>query len=80
MSEYFFGLHAGHLTAQAGKIAKRHGAWHVNYTDPGTGRRRGWFECHNRGEPFDRRTAAAVLSDIEAVGGFAALQYCNSHR
>jgi hypothetical protein len=34
MSEYMFGLHQGHLTAKADQIAERHGAWHVNYTEP----------------------------------------------
>lgn len=75
MSEYFFGLHAGHLTARADKIAKRHGAWHVNYTDPGTGQRRGWFGCHNRGAPFDGATARAVMTDIKTAGGFDALRH-----
>jgi hypothetical protein len=34
VSEYLFGLHNGHLTAAADQIAGRHGAWHVNYTEP----------------------------------------------
>jgi len=71
---YHFGLHAGHLRAQADRIAKRHGAMQVNHTEPG-GRRRGWFECPNRGEPFDGRTAAAVMADIDKVGGIDALRY-----
>lgn len=28
MGKYFFGLHSGHLTAKAQKIAERHGADH----------------------------------------------------
>jgi len=72
MSEYFFGLHSGHLTAQADLIAKKHGACHVNYTEP-RGRRRGWFCCDNRGEPFDSTTATAVFADIDKVGGISAL-------
>lgn len=74
MSEYFFGLHAGHLTARADRIARRHGAWHVNYTEP-RGERRGWFACPNRGNPFDERTATAVMADIEAAGGIEALRH-----
>lgn len=74
MSEHFFGLHAGHLSKRADDIAGKHGAWHVNYTDPGTGERRGWFATHNRGNPFDRDTANAVMSAIDAVGGIDALR------
>ncbi len=70
---FMFGLHDGHLTAKAQRIAKRHGADHINYTEPG-GRRRGWFTSPNRGSPFDQATAKAVLSDIEAAGGFDALK------
>ena len=72
MSDYFFGLHSGHLTKRADAIAKRHGAWHVNYTEP-RGEKRGWFACHNCGNPFDQATAAAVMADIAAVGGIEAL-------
>jgi hypothetical protein len=53
MSQHFFGLHSGHLTAQAERIARKHGAWHVNFTEP-RGERRGWFACPNRGNPFDQ--------------------------
>jgi len=73
MGPYFFGLHIGHLRARADRIAARHGASHVNYTEPGGGQRRGWFECKNRGAPFDRNTAVAVMADIEHAGGIAAL-------
>jgi hypothetical protein len=74
MREFCFGYHSGHLTARADKIAKRHGAGHINYTEP-DGRRRGWFACDNRGMPFDHRTADAVMADIEAAGGIDALRY-----
>lgn len=67
MSNYCFGLHSGHLTARANTIAKRHGAWHVNYTEP-RGERRGWFACPNRGAPFDGDIARAVMADIDQVG------------
>lgn len=70
MSEYFFGLHSGHLTASADRIAKRHDAWHTNYTErhgPGQTQKRGWFACENRGAPFDRATADAVMADIEML-------------
>lgn len=72
MNEYMFGLHSGHLTAKADTIAKKHGAWHVNYTEP-RGERRGWFACPNRGSPFDQATATAVMADIRAAGGIEAL-------
>ena len=74
MSEYLFGTHTGHLTAAADRIAKRHGANHVNYTEPG-GQRRGWFACQNRGDPFDGATARAVAAEIEQAGGLNALRY-----
>ncbi len=70
--DFCFGLYLGHLTARADAIARRHGAWHDNYTEPGTGIRRGWFGCPNRGPPFEGAIAKAVLADIEA-GGFDAL-------
>lgn len=68
MSKYFFGLHSGHLTTRAEKIAKRHGAWHINYTEP-DGKRRGWFCCPSRWSPFDAAVARAVMADIDAAGG-----------
>ena len=74
MNEHFFGLHWEHLRVAADRIAKRHGAWHVNYTDP-DGRRRGWFGCPNRGEPFDSERAGRVMADIDRVGGLQSLLY-----
>lgn len=74
MGEYCFGLHAGHLRAAAHRIALRHGAAHVNYTEP-DGRRRGWFAADNRGSPFDERVARAVLADIERAGGLESLLF-----
>lgn len=69
MSEHHFGLHRGHIDdAKADAIARRNGAWHVNYTDPGTREKRGWFCCRNLGFPFDRDTARAVMADIRAAG------------
>lgn len=74
MTEHFFGLHNGHLTARADKIAKRHDAWHVNFVDPCGNRPRGWFACPNLGEPFDSDTAKAVMADIEQAGGIESLR------
>ena len=73
MSAYLFGLHYGHLTREADKIAKRHGATHVNYTEP-WGAKRGWFAAPNRGSPFDQLVADRVHADIEAAGGIEALR------
>jgi hypothetical protein len=72
MSEFQFGLHSGHLVAKAQRIAARHGADHVNYTEP-SGRKRGWFAGPNRGSPFDGWLARDVLAEIEAAGGIEAL-------
>ena len=85
MSEHFFGLGRGHLSAKAGKIARQHGAHLVNYTDPGCGcgygcrggcsaNRRHWFACENRGAPFDDWTASAVMAAIDRAGGIEALR------
>jgi hypothetical protein len=68
MSEHFFGLHRGHLPARADNIAQKFGAWHVNYTEPGTGILRGWFACPNRGQPFNGITAQQVVDAIVAAG------------
>ena len=65
---YHFGLHSGHLTSEADRIARRHGATHVNYTEP-NGERRGWHSGPNRGEPFDSDLAAEVLAAVDAAGG-----------
>jgi len=73
VSEYLFGVHYGHLTAPADQIAGRHGAWHVNYTDP-HGQRRGWFACPNRGAQFDQAIAGAVMADIDRAGGIESLR------
>lgn len=75
MSQYLFGLGKGHLSDSADEIAKRHGARLVNHTDPGCGcghgcrgdcpaRARHWFECPNKGAPFDKQTADAVMADL----------------
>jgi hypothetical protein len=72
VSEYLFGLHNGHLTAAADRIAGRHGAWHVNYTEP-CGERRGWFACPNRGPSFYQMIARAVMADIDRAGGIETL-------
>lgn len=76
MNEYFFGLGPGWLPKKADKIARKHEARLVNYTDPqctcGHGcaigecksSRRHWFACQNRGEPFDSQTAATVMAAL----------------
>lgn len=67
MSEHFFGLGPGHLPKRADRIARKHGAYLVNFTEP-RGERRHWFACANQGEPFDSATARAVLDDLHAAG------------
>ncbi len=80
MSDYMFGMGAGWLPRKAAAIARQHGADQVNYTDPqcrcGHGCRAGecraarrhWFTVRNLGEPFNSRTAQAVLADLRVVG------------
>lgn len=74
MSEFFFGCHSGHLNARADKIAQRHGASHHNHIEPGTGIRRGWFACDNRGWLHDEPVMKAVMADIDAAGGIDGLR------
>lgn len=53
----------GHLPKRADKIARKHGAWLVNYTDP-NGRKSYWFAAPNLGSPHDdnrRRDLSAAL-------------------
>ena len=45
--------------------------WHdAPFSDPPSSDSviRGWFACHERGEPFDSATARAVLDDLTAAG------------
>jgi len=49
------------------RIAKRHGAYLVEATNPGTGYQR-WFCCPNLGHPFDDRTERAVYDDLAKAG------------
>ncbi|MCK9432128.1 MAG: hypothetical protein M0R00_04145 [Candidatus Omnitrophica bacterium] len=71
--EYYFGLHKGHLSEKANKIANKHKASHINYIEP-SGEKRGWFACGNLGEPYNSVIAKAVMADIEKIGGIVALQ------
>jgi hypothetical protein len=73
MSEYCFAIHDGHLAEAADKIARKHGARHVNHTDPGTKKRRGWFACRNEGRPYDQDVEARVMAEIAAAGGIERL-------
>ncbi len=74
MGVFLFGCHAGHLGAKADRIAHKHGAEHVNHTEP-HGRRCGWFEAPNRGEPFNGARANGVWRDIDKAGGLDALRH-----
>jgi hypothetical protein len=72
IAEFTFGVHYGHLTDEADKIAQRHNANHINYTDD-NGTRRGWFVTSHRGELQNEKVAQRVLRDIDAAGGIEAL-------
>lgn len=63
MSQYFFGLYNGHLTA---RLVKRVEAEYpdvavINYTEP-NGHKRGWFSGPNLGAPFDGAMARDVMA------------------
>ena len=80
MKEYLFGQGDGHLPAAAQKVAEKHGAHLVNshHGQCRCGRgcdprrcpqaKRHWFAGPNRGEPFDRRMAEAVMDDLDQSG------------
>ena len=78
--EYFFGVHRGHLTRKADRIAAKHGAGHENTVDASTGLRSGSFFCTNRGDPFNGQTERAVMADIERAGGIEALLHRRDRR
>jgi hypothetical protein len=68
MSEHYFGLYQGHLTA---RLVKRVEAMFshvsvVNYTEP-RGEKRGWFAGPNRGDPYDRIMAESVLAYVRTI-------------
>ena len=67
---YFFGLGKGKVGAKERKridrILESHQADFVIYEEP-NGELRYWFECENKGEPFDSWTANAVLKEVGEV-------------
>lgn len=66
---YHFGMGRGHLPVRrTQKIAKAHGAELVNYTEPGTGVKRHWFNTPNVGGGLNQRIARAVVAELEAEG------------
>ena len=74
ISQHFFGQHEGHLRDQANDIAKEFGAWHVNYTDPCTGKKRGWFATPTLNGANPQDVEQNVMRKVRAIGGFKALQ------
>lgn len=79
VSEHMFGLYRGHLSQRLVRAIEKRFPYVavVNHTEP-RGEKRGWFAGPNRGNPFDRDMAAAVLSyarsvakgaDAEKLGG-----------
>lgn len=62
-STFQFGLGEGHLPKKAAKIAQKHGADLINYTEP-NGHKRHWFTGPNYGDPADKQVAATVLAEI----------------
>ena len=74
ISQHFFGQHEGHLRDQANDIAKESGAWHVNYTDPCTGLKRGWFVPSTLDGAHSEEIEQNVMRKVLAIGGFKALR------
>jgi hypothetical protein len=66
---FHFGLGRGHLPVRrTQKIAKKHGAELVNFTEPGTGNKRHWFNTPNTGYGTPQLIANAVLNELRAEG------------
>jgi hypothetical protein len=78
ISQHIFGQHEGHLRDEANDIAKESGAWHVNYTDPCTDLKRGWFATSTLNGAPPREVEQNVMLKIQAIGGFRALQELSS--
>jgi hypothetical protein len=74
ITQHFFGEHEGHLTHDANDFAKESGAWHVNYTDPCTGLKRGWFVTSTVDGTNSREVEQNVMRKVQAIGGFKALR------
>ena len=72
-SQHFFGQHEGHLIDEADDIAKQSDAWHVNYTDPSTGLKRGWFATSTLNGTKSAEVEQNVMRKVQAMGGFEAL-------
>jgi len=70
ISQHFFGQHGGHLRDEANDIAKESGAWHVNYTDPCTGSKRGWFATSTVDGTYSGEVEQNVMRKVKAIGGF----------
>ena len=69
MSGFLFGAGNGRVSQREGKrcdrIAQKHGASFVWVKMPEGPRF--WFACPNRGNPFDRDTAEAVMFEVGRV-------------
>jgi len=74
ISQHYFGQHEGHLRDEANEIAKESGAWHVNYTDPCTGLKRGWFATSTLDSTNSGEVEQTVMRKVQAIGGFKALR------
>jgi hypothetical protein len=61
--DFLFGMGTGHRSVSVARIAKKHGARLVNYTEP-DGRKRHWFAAENLGAPHDEWRACQVLAEI----------------
>jgi hypothetical protein len=80
MGEYLFGAGPGWLPKEADTIARKYGAWLVNFTGPqckcGSGcrrrackkNRRHWFATANAGLPYNQNTCDRVLQEVNEIG------------
>ncbi len=72
---HFHNLGHGYIPERTYRAARRIAAEHdsvlIRHDDPRWGNRY-WFQCHNRGVPFDGETASAVADGVLAELGIAA--------
>jgi hypothetical protein len=66
MSEYIFGVTNGKITKAEGrrrdKIARQHGGTFIGPVSIPGNSATGWFAIPNKGEPFNGRTANAIMA------------------
>jgi hypothetical protein len=64
---------AGWIGEAKQNIARESSAWHVNYADPCTGLKRGWFATSILNGTHSGEVEQNLMRKIQAISGFKAL-------